>query len=222
MGLEYSVEENDVSTCSGSETLDCPSVESDDEVYAGEGMEVQLINKKDGISTLISPFVTSNRNSEIVKVMNEYAVSVQDSRVYFEEAERTATKCDDELIIAGRNLRKAEIELSAAEENLSLAIQNEIDLLAKAKRFSSEAVSSREQADITKARVEQIQDVLTKCREKLATAEIAVATAVTEAKISKQRSQEAESRHANVKITEEKNKALADEETRKEEDMERL
>ena len=221
IGPEYSVDENDASICTGFETLDCRSDESDGEVYAGEGMEVQLINKKGGVSTLITPFVTSIKNSETVKVMNEYAVSVQESRSYFEAAERTATKCDDELIIAGRNLRKAEIELSAAEENLSLAIQNEIDLVAKAKRVASEALSSQEQADVTKSRVEQIQDVLAKCREKLSTAEIAVATAVTEAKISKQRAQEAESRYANVKITEEKNKAIADEETKKEEDMER-
>jgi hypothetical protein len=98
--------------------------------------------------------------------------------------------------------------------------QREKELAEEARRAAVEARSHREHAEVAKARVDTVRELLLSSEKNASTSGTVVVTATTEAKISEKRAGEAEARASRALAIAQKDRARADDETGKEEALE--
>lgn len=155
-------------------------------------------------------------DSEGLEVQEFFADSVSRAKWSFTEADADALEAAERAAEALKMLNKAKTALSDAE----VALEESHIMAAKtseaARRAATEARANREHADTAKQRVETVRSLLHSCKESASSSETVVVTAVAEAKISEQRASETEARASRALEIADKDRARADEETRKE------
>ena len=117
-------------------------------------------------------------------------------------------------------LNEADAALREAETKLYQARQREKELAEQSRRAAVEARCNHEHAESARRRVGTVRDLLRKCEETATSAKTVIVTATTEAKISERRAAEAEARAARAISNAERDRARADDETKKEERLE--
>ena len=145
---------------------------------------------------------------------------VEGSRDSYAEAAQVAMEASQKVSIAAAKLKKAEDELKRTEMDLNMSQQREGGLVEEAKRAAAEARAHREHAESAKVRVETVRELLRSSEGNASSAGTVVVTALTEAKISEKRAADAEARASRALVAADKDRGRADEETRKEEDLE--
>jgi hypothetical protein len=146
--------------------------------------------------------------------------AVESSRDRYADAAQDAMESSQNVSIFGVKLRKAEEALQRTERDLEMSKQREKDLAEEARRGAVEARSHREHAEVAKARVETVRELLRESEEYASSAGTVVVTATTEAKISEKRAADAEARASRALAIAQKDRGRADGETGKEEDLE--
>lgn len=145
---------------------------------------------------------------------------VEGSRDRYAEAAQDAMEASQKVSVYAAKLKKAEDALRRTEMDLEMSKKRETDLAEEARHAAIEARTSREHAEVAKARVETVRELLKSSEGNASSAGTVVVTATTEAKISEKRAGEAELRASRALAAAQKDRARADDETRKEEDLE--
>jgi hypothetical protein len=145
---------------------------------------------------------------------------VEGSRDRYADAAQDAMKSSQKVSEAAAKLKKAEDALKRTKSDLEMSKQRERELAEEARRAAVEARSHREHAEVAKARVETVRELLLSSEKNSSTSGTVVVTATTEAKISEKRAGEAEARASRALAIALKDRARADDETGKEEALE--
>lgn len=117
-------------------------------------------------------------------------------------------------------LRDTEEALRIANANLDMAVAHYKVLEENARRAAAEARLHQEHALTAKERVNKVRDMLGTSKDQSSSAGTVVKTALTEATISEQRASDAEARAQRAAVAAEQDRLHADDETKKEEDLE--
>jgi hypothetical protein len=160
------------------------------------------------------------RQDEGLEVQEFLHDEIKGSRNRYSSVIAEAIEASEIATLRLTELNDAEAALKLAETNLYQARQREKDLAEKSRRAAVEARCSREHAESAKRRVGTVRDLLRKCEESANSAKTVVVTATTEAKISERRAAEAEARASRALAGAERDRARADDETKKEEQLE--
>lgn len=163
----------------------------------------------------------SRVEGEGVEIQEFFADAVVANRHYYTEADSVAIEAATIATVSLQRLNAATIKLREAEYAMEKNFRTEQKLYSKNKWIASDARSKREHADHAQRRIEKLQQLLAECEDSANSAENVVVTAMTEAKISEKRATEIEARAARAASKAQDGRAQADEETRKEEDLER-
>ena len=167
---------------------------------------VELFNRVDG---------------EGVEIQEFFGDTVEGARNSNAEADAKAIVAAEQATIALQALNTSNEKLRIAEKHLEESCQRENKVVAADQRASADARNKAEYAVTANRRVERVRELLDECQGNSASADNVVITAMTEAKISEKRAAETESRAIRAASAAKKERARADEETRKEEALER-
>lgn len=165
---------------------------------------------------------TEEKNSkdeglEVHEILPGMVEGNQDS---YAEAAHQSMQAAQKVASRLAELRAAERALEQAESDLQMSRQLEQNGVETAKRAAAEARMHQEHADAANERVEKVKELLRDSEVHVSSAGTVVQTALTEAKISEKRATDAEIKASRALSTAEKDRTRADEETRKEEEME--
>eukprot|EP00977_Amphora_coffeiformis_P017790 scaffold5922_cov160-Amphora_coffeaeformis.AAC.1 len=137
------------------------------------------------------------------------------------------TKVEERVAEAGRvvELRRtlvqeAQQEYNWAKQKSEKILSKEDAVLSEARKARSEAAASHEHAAAAAERFRKVQNMVQQSNETSSSAETVVVTAMTEAKISEKRAADAEARATRASNTAAKDRARAETETNKEEELE--
>lgn len=161
------------------------------------------------------------QEDEGVEVQEFFADAVEGARDQFSRADADAIEAAELATLALQELNEATTSLRQAEKTMEQARAEERKTVNKYQRAAGEAHAKREDYDQMQKRVLKLKEMLMQMDRSASSAENVVSTAVTEAKISEKRAAETEARASRAAATAAKDRAWADEESHKEEGMEK-
>lgn len=184
-------------------------------------MELAGNVRGDAIDTGDQTLEACRAQGEGVEVQEFFGDSVYAARATFTEAENQAIDAAQDATEVLQKLNEASVKLREAEAKLEASYAVERNQVAEYQQKAAEARAKREDADFAKNRLEKLQHLLAECEETANSAGNVVTTAMTESKISEKRAAETEARAARAASKAKEDRRLADEETKKEESLER-
>ena len=166
---------------------------------------------------LLSP----RHDGEGVEIQEFFADAVEGARTGYAAADQSAIAAAEKATVALQRLNQVTAKLREAEEVLEKAYMKNQNLSNQYQRAAADARNKREHADQAERRVAKVTQLLKECQDSANSAENVVVTAMTEAKISEKRASETEARAARAASTAQSDRQKAEEETRKEEELEK-
>jgi hypothetical protein len=119
-----------------------------------------------------------------------------------------------------KELEVAQNHLHRAECDLKMSQQLERNAIEQAKKAATEARLNVEAANTARERIEVVRELMKTSKDQSSSAGTVVQTAITEATISEKRASEAEARATRASAVAAKDRTRADEETKREEQLE--
>ena len=163
----------------------------------------------------------SRQHDEGIEVQDFFADAVESAKLTSTEADQYALLSAEDTNRALQKLNKATVKLREAEALLETSYVKGKKVVTKYQKAAKVARDKQEIAAHARLRVQKISQMLDECETGANSASNVVNTAMTEAKISEKRAIETESRAARAAATAQKDRARAEDETRKEEELER-
>jgi Phosphatidylinositol-specific phospholipase C, X domain len=154
---------------------------------------------------------------EVHEVLPDLVEGNQDA---YAEAAQQAMVATQIVNTKKAELLAAELAYQRAESDLQMSRQLEQIALENAKKAAADARVHQEHADVALLRIDKVKELFRNCADSASSAGTVVQTAQTEANISRKRAADAEGRAARAQITAMKDRERADDETRKEEELE--
>jgi hypothetical protein len=160
-------------------------------------------------------------DEEGVEIQEFFGDAVEGAKINYAEAEGIAIAAAEAATATLQKLNEANEFIREVEVQLEKSYSLEKQVMGVGQRAAANARNKREHADTARERVETVRRLLLECESSSSSAENVVNTAVTEAKISEKRAIETESRASRAMVTAKKDQIRSDEETKKEEELER-
>jgi hypothetical protein len=161
------------------------------------------------------------QEDEGVEVQEFFANAVEGARDQFSLADADAIEAAEQATVALQELNAVTSRLRQAEKEVEQARAEDRKTVNKYQRAAAEAHAKREDHDQMQERVQKLKEMLMEMGKSASSAENVVSTAVTEAKISEKRAAETEARAGRAAATAATDRAWADEESHKEEGLEK-
>ena len=162
------------------------------------------------------------KDEEGVEIQEFFGDALEGAKTDYCNADAEALQAAEDATVALQKLNIANEALREAEAALEEYHSRERTIVEAAQRGASDARNKREYADTARRRIETVRQMLADCEETHASAQNVVVTAMTEAKISEKRASETEARANRAADQARKDRKRADEETKKEMDLERV
>ena len=163
----------------------------------------------------------TQKDEEGVEIQDFFGDALEGAKSDYCNADAEALQAAEDATAALQKLNTANEALREAEAALEEYYSRERTIVEAAQRGASEARNNREYADTARKRVETVRQLLLDCEETHASAQNVVNTAMTEAKISEKRASETEARANRASDQARRDRKRADDETKKEMDLER-
>eukprot|EP00532_Pseudo-nitzschia_australis_P008264 CAMPEP_0168169606 /NCGR_PEP_ID=MMETSP0139_2-20121125/3729_1 /TAXON_ID=44445 /ORGANISM="Pseudo-nitzschia australis, Strain 10249 10 AB" /LENGTH=926 /DNA_ID=CAMNT_0008087039 /DNA_START=59 /DNA_END=2839 /DNA_ORIENTATION=- len=162
----------------------------------------------------------SKTQEEGVEVQDFFADAVESAKLTSTEADQYALQTAEDTNCALQKLNHATERLREAEKLLETSYVKGKKVVSKFQKAAKVARDKQEVAAHAHRRVEKLRQMLDECESGASSANNVVNTAMTEAKISEKRATETEARASRAAAIAQKDRARAEDETRKEETLE--
>ena len=186
-----------------------------------EELSKKINNVEDSFDPDDHVHLLDRQEDQGIEVQDFFGDAVEGAKLRFTKADSLAIEAAESATASLQILNEATAELREAEMNLESAQRDQQKTVNQYQKAAANARATREDFEQMQERVEKLRDMLEQLNKSSISNENAVATAMTEAKISEKRASETEARAARAASAASKDRKWAEEETHKEEILEK-